>query len=137
VTIRLRAHHLLCLTTYVGRGYTPAFTDNYDALVLRLMAGEPVELVEGPDDICQPLLKEDAPHCHNESVIERDRLAAESLFPLLTRDAEGRLILSAELVLELRTAFRGGDVRQACAGCEWSGLCDSVAGSGFDGVRLT
>ena len=30
MTIKLRAHHLLCLLTYVGKGYSPAFTANYD-----------------------------------------------------------------------------------------------------------
>ena len=25
MTIRLRAHHLLCLLTYAGKGYSPAF----------------------------------------------------------------------------------------------------------------
>ena len=28
MTIRLRPHHLLWVVTYVGRGYSPAFTAN-------------------------------------------------------------------------------------------------------------
>ena len=76
MTIRLRAHHLLCLLTYVGKGYSPAFTANYDAIAERLSRGEDILLVSGPDDICAPLLDEPEPHCLNEGVIERDRLAA-------------------------------------------------------------
>ncbi len=48
VTVRLRAHHLLCLLTYVGKGYTPAFTANYDAVVARLDAGEDRAAGRGP-----------------------------------------------------------------------------------------
>ena len=38
MTVRLRAHHLLCMLTYVGKGYTAAFTANYDRIVERLNA---------------------------------------------------------------------------------------------------
>lgn len=137
MSIRLRAHHLLCLTTYVGRGYTPAFTANYDRIIARLAAGEPIILVDGPDDICAPLLSDPDPHCHRDSVIERDRLARDSLSSRLQTDNAGQLTLRGEALAELRTAFRGGTIRAACMGCEWADLCDSVAGSGFAEVRLT
>ncbi|WP_292282104.1 DUF1284 domain-containing protein, partial [Mesorhizobium sp.] len=63
MTVRLRAHHLLCLLTYVGKGYSPAFTANYDVVVKRLAGGEDILIVSGPDDICAPLLSESEPHC--------------------------------------------------------------------------
>ena len=46
MTVRLRAHHLLCLLTYVGKGYSPAFTANYDKMVKRLAGGEDVLKIE-------------------------------------------------------------------------------------------
>ncbi|OAM73928.1 DUF1284 domain-containing protein [Devosia elaeis] len=136
MTIRLRPHHLLCLTTYMGKGYTPAFTANYDRIVARVVAGEPVELVEGPDDICRPLLAEAEPHCHNASVVERDRLAWDSVQPLLDHDRIGPLTLNAAAIAKLRTVFRTGAIRAACTGCEWSELCDAVAESGFAATRF-
>lgn len=122
--------------TYIGRGYTPAFTDNYDAIVARLGAGETIELVEGPDDICGPLLGVTNTHCHNDSVRERDRLAHLAVSEHLGFDDLNGLILGKSILSELRTAFRAGSTRAACAGCEWSDLCDSVAGQSFAGVRL-
>jgi hypothetical protein len=123
--------------TYIGRGYTPAFTANYDVVVARLAAGEPIELVEGPDDICGPLLGVPNTHCHNGSVRERDRLAQLAVSKRLGRDDLDGLVLAKLTLSELRTAFRAGSTRAACAGCEWSGLCDSVADQSFAGVRLT
>ncbi|RUZ88238.1 DUF1284 domain-containing protein, partial [Mesorhizobium sp. M7A.F.Ca.US.006.01.2.1] len=67
MTIKLRAHHLLCPLTYVGKGYSPAFTANYDRVAERLSRGEDILLVSGPDDVCAPLLDEPEPHCLNES----------------------------------------------------------------------
>lgn len=66
---------MLCLTTYIGMGYSPAFTANYDGIVARLAAGEPVELVEGPDDICAPLADDPQAHCGNASVRARQARA--------------------------------------------------------------
>ncbi len=75
MTVRLRGHHLLCMLTYIGKGYSPAFVDNYDTIAERLSGGEDIEIIDGPDDICQPLLCTGDCHCFNESVVVRDRLA--------------------------------------------------------------
>ncbi|MBS7542358.1 DUF1284 domain-containing protein [Ancylobacter oerskovii] len=138
MSIRLRGHHLLCLMTYVGRGYTPAFTAHYDALVLRLDAGEPAELVEGPDDICTPMLGEAGHHCLNDSVVARDARARAALAGLFGGGfAPGdRLDLSAPRLAAMRAAFASGASRAACVGCQWTRLCDDIAAGGFRRVRL-
>lgn len=134
--VRLRGHHLLCLLTYVGHGYTPAFTANYDRLVARLNAGAPAELVEGPDDLCAPMLA-CGHHCRNDSVTARDAAARAALAPLLGPLMSGeRLHLSADRLAGLRAAFAAGSIRAACGGCEWAGLCTTIAEGGFRRVRL-
>ena len=138
MTVRLRAHHLLCMLTYVGEGYSRAFTANYDRIVARLSAGEEIELVAGLDDVCAPLLEGAEPHCHQESVVERDRLATLAVSEIVGRRlAIGETIgLSAALVERMREAFASGISRAACSACEWSGLCTRIAGGGYAGVRL-
>ena len=40
------------MLTYMGKGYTSGFVENYDRVGARLNAGEEdIELVDGPDDI--------------------------------------------------------------------------------------
>jgi len=138
MTIRLRPHHLLCLLTYVGKGYSAAFTANYDAIAARIGDGEAVLIVAGPDDICAPLLIEAEPHCHRDSVIERDRLALRDLSELLqTPLAIGELVMLGPALLEqMREAFATGRTRAACAGCEWHGLCTSISAGGYAGVVI-
>ena len=138
MTIRLRPHHLLCLLTYVGKGYGAAFTANYDAIAARIGDGEAVEIVAGPDDICAPLLGDADPHCHRDSVIERDRLALRDLGELLETPPEvgHRLVLEATLLQQMREAFAVGRTRAACAGCEWHGLCTTVSAGGYAGVVI-
>lgn len=139
MTVRLRPHHLLCMLTYVGRGYTPDFTANYDAVVERLGAGEDIRLVAGPDDVCTPLLATPGCHCHNESAALRDDAAADAVGRLLGTelDIDTSLVLDADRLARLRAAFADETIRAACTGCEWSDLCTSVAADGFAGARLS
>ncbi|MFT4184862.1 MAG: DUF1284 domain-containing protein [Rhizobium sp.] len=138
MTVRLRAHHLLCMLTFVGEGYTPAFTANYRRIAERLSAGEEIELVSGPDDICAPLLDEKEPHCFNESVLERDAAALADVAALLGAEIRPGSILvpDAGLLTRLRQSFAGGEIRQACIRCEWSNLCDRIAASNFEGILV-
>ncbi len=138
MTVRLRAHHLLCMLTYVGKGYSPAFVENYEAIAARLSAGEEIELVAGPDDICDPLTADPDAHCHGESVVERDRAATEAIARLIGSPLGlgARITPGASLLVRLRKTFATGEIRTACSGCEWSGLCDSVADGGYVGARV-
>ena len=138
MTVRLRPHHLLCVLTYVGRGYSPAFTANMTVVAERLGAGEEIELVAGPDDICVPLLDGPDPHCRRASVMERDRAAARDLHDLLDLDVRtgAHPVLDEDVIRRLRAAFASDQIRSACTGCEWVDLCGSIAASGFDGAVL-
>ncbi|NUQ29368.1 MAG: DUF1284 domain-containing protein [Acidobacteriaceae bacterium] len=137
--IRLRPHHLLCMLTYKGEGYSPEFIANFDRLTRQLAAGgEPVEIVSGPDDICAPLVAGGECHCFNESVLGRDQKAAQQLSSLLGEPVVPGAVLEltgARLAM-LRTAFRNGDIRAACEDCPWKELCDGIAVSGFKGAKL-
>ncbi len=134
MTVRLRPHHLLCLLTYAGKGYTPAFTENFDAICARLKAGEDIALVAGPDDICRPWLGEPEAHCRRDSVTARDERAAADLSLLLGQPVAALTTLPD--LATLRAAFSSGDTRAACRGCEWFGLCSDIARADFDDTRI-
>lgn len=139
MTIRLRAHHLLCLLSYAGKGYSPAFVANFDAIAARLDAGEDILLTEGPDDICAPLLRDPSPHCTRASVRTRDQRAAHDIGLFLGQPvtAGSRIIPTAALLRRMRSGFAGGQTRAACRGCEWSDLCTSLADDGFSLARIS
>ncbi len=139
MTVRLRPHHLLCMLTYVGKGYTSGFVENYDRVAARLNTGEEdIELVDGPDDICVGLLCESHAHCFNEGVVQRDEVARLSVSTLLgeTLEPGKRLRATPDFLTKMRLAFAAGDIRQACRGCQWIRLCDRIAASGFAGVKV-
>lgn len=134
--MRLRPHHLLCLLTYKGEGYSPEFVANFDRIAREITAGS-VEIVSGPDDVCAPLLNGEC-HCFNPSVIERDQRAARQLSHLIGQVvAPGNFIeLTPARLAQMRQAFASGAIREACEGCQWKPLCDSIAAAGFAGTRI-
>jgi uncharacterized protein len=134
MALALRPHHLLCMLTFVGKGYSPAFVGNLEQVARRIASGtETIEIVAGPDAICAPLLGAPDCHCGRASVTLRDQRAAEAIETLLQRSlAPGDLIhLTPSYLDHLRAAFAAGTIRQACAGCQWKPLCDDIAAGGF------
>ena len=77
-------------------------------------------------------------HCHGAAVRARDQRVAQALGLLLGRSlGDGsRLPLDGALLARLRAAYTSGQMRAACAGCEWADLCTGVASTGYEGVRL-
>ncbi|WP_455272408.1 DUF1284 domain-containing protein [Rhizobium herbae] len=138
MTVHLRPHHLLCMLTFVGKGYTVAFTENYIRIATRLSEGEDILVVEGPDDICAPMLGEADKHCLCDSVTDRDKKATEAVEALLgmTAGPGAQIVPDADFLRRMREAFGGGTIRDACQRCEWSPLCTGIAASGFDGVLV-
>ncbi|GAB4533080.1 MAG: DUF1284 domain-containing protein [Roseibium sp.] len=138
MTVSLRPHHLLCLLTYLGKGYTEAFVRNYSMIVGRLNRGEDIRLVEGPDDICLPMLTETGCHCRNDSVRQRDAQALKAIRAVLGANRLSREVIEfdAEAAGLLRQAFADGTLRAACQGCEWHALCSRIALNEFRGCHL-
>jgi hypothetical protein len=131
--IRLRPHHLLCALTFVGEGYSDAFVANFRELLARIDAGEAIELVAGPDDICAPLVAEDGgAHCVLERITISDALTAGAL-----REDDGLAglltggVLDRDRLARMRAAFATGSIRGACVACSWHALCTTVADEGY------
>ena len=139
MAVRLRPHHLLCMLTFVGEGYSQAFTDNFQAVLQKIVAGkELIQIVTGPDDICAPLHASSTAHCLNRGIETRDRHAAQALSVTLSTPIESGAILSLQpSTLDLlRSAFASGAIRSACTDCQWKPLCDRIAANNFSGTCL-
>jgi uncharacterized protein len=138
--VDFRPHHLPCVLTHIGRGYSPEFVANYAHVIESLNKGASIRIVDGPDHRCAGfgcVIKEQG-HCRSPVTAERDRRAAadiERTFGwkltagsfLRPTDHEWKL---------LRTHFAKGTIRSACEMCTWRSLCTSIARRGFPDVKL-
>jgi len=115
--IRLRPHHLLCLIAFQGEGYSPGFIAKTLGLQRAFLAADTVvELVEGPDDLCDGC-PEMSPECVSlapDSGVEKlDRAAADLLGVSPGRHR------AAELLRLLKNNFTAERGYAVCGGCSW------------------
>lgn len=138
MTVELRAHHLLCILTYIGKGYSRDFTDNMTVIAGRISAGEMIEVIDGPDDICAPRRTEINGHCHDDSVLNRDLKAAVDVGRVLQAPVHtgARFSLDAHSLKRLRTAFTRRQIRSACEDCQWDEICTAISKNDFGGAIL-
>jgi hypothetical protein len=138
--VRLRGHHFLCMLTYKGLGYSAPFIATMSAIIDRVDTGTPVELVQGADDICGGLTEAcraaTGHDCDDPDTLRMDGLARAAVERLLGRDLSEAMPVSRADIMRLRAAFAKGDVRRACAACQWDRLCTSIAADGFADARL-
>ena len=115
--MRLRPHHLLCTQGYSGKGYSPEFVKNMDAVVRRLRTEQktPIELVFSTDDLCSccpDMLACDL--CReNEKVKRFDRKTAE-YFGL-----EEKTYIYQELTARIRSHITPEILEDICGCCSW------------------
>ena len=142
-TICLRPHHLLCLQTFVGHGYSPEFTEHM-TYVKSLLDADPhasITLVTGPDDLCghcpncvdntctspKPALfdhlvaqklnlhkAQSTPVNENADASTTSAKSLESSTPMTINGIPSSLRMTTQLLDE------------CCPGCEWKELCVEV-----------
>lgn len=120
----LRAHHLMCVTTYQGKGYSPEFVANMNRVWHALRAGayHRVRATSVADPLCGacPNLQdpgEDTSCRYHGSISGRDRrmLAAMGW-------QEGEVVELAP-VLEHIHANHADLMARVCVGCDWTSIC--------------
>jgi len=109
--------------------------ENFSDIVRRIAAGEEVEIVAGPDDICTTLLGTADTHCSEPSIVAKDDAAFLAVFEALGSDLQ-HVRLDAATIASLRRRFAEGSIRSACTGCSWYNLCSRVADDGYVGATL-
>ena len=138
--VRLRGHHFLCILTYRGYGYTPAFVANMTAVVGEIADGRPVQLIEGPDAICGGLTADDRRACNHDcskaETRDLDQAAVEEVGHLLGTDFSHPLTIDQSMVDRLRSGFADRSIRSACRRCPWSDFCTEIAAEAFAATKL-
>lgn len=121
--VRLRGHHLLCLLGYRGMGYSEEYVRNMTDIYETLRQGPQtiVEIVAGPDALCQAFPCSLPNHCEDANVCKRDQtvLTALALAP-------GDTVAWATILDRVATAIRGSDIERFCSTCSWRayGVCE-------------
>ena len=135
--LHLRPHHLLCLQSFVGHGYSEEFVQEMASIKqqLTLAPHTAIELVHGADMLCRHCPNCINGRCTSDKPALFDRAvaakigSAEKSFP--SQDSEINhdsisynlfLLYGIPECLTLSHAL----VEECCIGCEWKELCQIV-----------
>lgn len=135
VVLHLRPHHLLCLQTFTGRGYSEEFV-RHMTLVRDQLIREPltpVELVSGVDDLCAHCPNNVDGQCTSDNPALFDSKVSRKLYSsgLISPDAVSKDHPGKQPVLTgIPNALKisSSVLEECCPGCEWKELCLSIAG---------
>ena len=115
--MKLRPHHLLCTQSYAGRGYSPDFEKNMDALTAALRANPAtaVEIVFSTDDVCRAcpkMLGENL--CEFDERVNRFDSKVVDYFGL-----EQKSYIYREIVSEINAKMTLEIMDDICGECGW------------------
>lgn len=125
-TIRIRAHHLLCMQGFQGYGYSRSFIDNMTQVVKDINSNPDlgVEIIAECDIICS--------HCpyNKEGVCERMPNSAQKVREMdihvlrklgLKEGTKGRV---KDILALVNTKLKNSsDIQDICGDCEWKEKC--------------
>lgn len=128
--VNLRPHHLLCIRTFSGAGYSHEFIDNMHRVVSACkIPSQTIKIVEGLDDICAC-----CPHNQGNLCIRNDDMAKgmdKRTLSILGLRLDF-LYNSLNLGDIIEIAIQQGLFCDVCERCEWfdpycrSYICNSI-----------
>lgn len=126
--LNIRAHHLLCLPGYEGKGYDGAHKTSWDTISQQLKDNPDtyVKIVDGQDDLCKncPNARgENGIKCNMGFLAQLDDKVKDLLF------LKTGLVLTWNQLMERVYAIMNKDNhKDLCGNCEWrrAGMCENT-----------
>lgn len=132
---KLRGHHLFCLLGYRGMGYSEEYVENMTRLhqTLRNNPETLIELVKGPDQLCEKFPNSGKYHCQEDDIYERDAAILEKMGLKI-----GQIVKWEDIESCIRHFVVPGDIQRVCESCSWRsyGVCEEGIQEIHDGKGL-
>lgn len=136
---KLRGHHLFCLLGYRGMGYSEEYVENMTRLhqTLRDNPKTWIQLVEGPDQLCEKYPNSGTYHCKDENIYVRDSAILEKMGLKI-----GQVLKWEDIELSIKNHVVPSDIQSVCETCNWrsygvceEGIQDILEGKGLREVK--
>ncbi|KAA0548981.1 DUF1284 domain-containing protein [Bacillus sp. BGMRC 2118] len=132
---KLRGHHLFCLLGYRGMGYSEEYVENMTHIHQKLRENPKlkVQLVKGPDQLCEKYPNSGEYHCLDENIFERDAIILQRIGLEI-----GQIIAWEDIEAHIRKSVVPSDIQTVCETCSWrsygvceEGIQDIIEGKGL------
>ncbi|MDF2880513.1 MAG: hypothetical protein K0R54_1070 [Clostridiaceae bacterium] len=123
--LNLRPHHLLCIQSYIGHGYSEEFVENMDKIVLHLNDDTSIKLVKTTDDICKACPN----NLGNGKCQYESKVCKFDAGVLTTFNFKDNYVYSYKFLLgTLKEKLTQENFKNICGNCEWysHGYCSTI-----------
>ncbi len=128
--VKLRAHHLMCVHGFQGKGYSPDYVKNFWSICGTLgEADARVEVVDGADEICAPCPNNDSGTCKPAGLSDEPRIRAlDAAYESTLEVKPGDEMSFDELKKRIAENVTDQAFEKNCAPCSWKrfGYCKSA-----------
>ncbi|MCM3180646.1 DUF1284 domain-containing protein [Cytobacillus horneckiae] len=132
---KLRGHHLFCLLGYRGMGYSKEYVDNMTHLhqTLRNNPKTLIQLVKGPDHLCEKYPNSGKYHCEDACIYEKDAAILEKMGLKI-----GQILKWEDIESCIRKFVVPSDIEVVCETCSWRsyGVCEEGIQEMLEGKGL-
>lgn len=124
---KIRPHHSLCLSFFVGKGYSSEFTENMSRVKEWLEKEAPtVEITMGADMICEHCPHKIKGECEASEKVER----YDSTVCRICGFSDGEALPWKEISEAAQNKIiKAGRLREVCGDCQWIEICREVLNS--------
>ena len=121
--MNIRAHHLLCMRYFQGKGYSEEFVSNFYKVMKQLENNPVIKVINHPDIICDA-----CPHNVNGRCIKKG-----PDFENEVKEKDNRIIKHLGLKLNQKATIKElrnlvnlklPKLKELCKECEWKDYCD-------------
>ncbi|WP_409300703.1 DUF1284 domain-containing protein [Peribacillus sp. SCS-155] len=120
---KLRGHHLFCLLGYRGMGYSREYVQNMTHIhqTLRRNPKTWIQLVSGPDQLCEKYPNSGDYHCQGTHIYNRDAIILEKLGLKI-----GQILKWEDIESVIHKHAVPSDIQIVCESCSWRsyGVCE-------------
>ena len=121
--INLRGHHLFCLLGYRGMGYSPEYVENMTRIHQRLRNNPKtrIQIIKGPDHLCDKFPASGDYHCENSTIYDRDAAILKEMNLEI-----GQILTWEEIESRILQHITPSDIQVVCKTCTWRslGVCE-------------
>ncbi len=118
----IRPHHLLCVGSFQGKGYSPEFTAHMTAVIAMLQEQTAVTLICACDAICEACPNRCGEHCDAEEKVQRYDRAVLQYCGLQENES-----LPWGMLQSIAKQHAVPHLQEICAGCHWYAICAKAA----------
>lgn len=121
-TMKLRAHHGMCLAFFEGKGYSDEFTSHMQTVWRKMQEDPKLQIIAESDVICGKCPNLNGRQCNTYALVQRyDQQVLE-----LTGIKEGTEIKWSEFFKLVESKILAAGKRKTiCGNCQWTEICDS------------